>query len=226
MDIDPVLVGVNQTNLQNFSSTPFFAVEQSVEFLKATQDLIHPELEIRRSGFDMLTASGAATNSPLLAYLLVSRLAEPDGSLRARIVRELSSLLDLPFNGNRAVNEVIYFLKSNLAQLRHNQIIALLDLVKFDEENYPYVSKVISQCSHAGDHLSEILADRQAELSTRQVATRLIGDIGYLSALSTLERLETRIESRLNATSAVADRPSADTALLPSIRDALFKLKN
>jgi len=226
MDIDPVLVGVNQSSLQNYPDTPFLAFEQGLDFWKAAQDLIHPELEVRRQGLNQLTALGAASHSPLLAYILVSRLAEPDLALRACIVRELSSLLNLPFNGNQAVNEVLYFLKTNLSQLRHNQIMSLLYLVEADPQTYPDVTKIISQCSYAGDHLSEILADRHVELPVRQVAARLVGDIGYLSAVSTLERLETRLQSRLNPSKMLMDRPNGDTALLPSIKEALNKLKN
>lgn len=226
MDIDPVLVGVNQSNLQNYPDTTFLAFEQGFEFWKAAQDLIHPDLDVRRQGFDQLTALGAASHSPLLAYLLVSRLAEPDLSLRASIVRELASLLNLPFNGNKSVNEVLYFLKSNLSQLRHNQIMSLLYLVEAEPQTYPDVTKIISQCSHAGDQLSQILADRHVELPVRQVATRMVGDIGYLSAVSTLERLETRLESRLTPSKMLINRPNGDTALLPSIKEALNKLKN
>ena len=137
MDIDPLMMGVNHSDLQNFSATQFFALDQGVEFWKAAQDLIHPDVELRRSGLETLMAFGAASYSPLLAYLLVSRLAEPELQLRARIVKELSRLLDLPFNGNQAINEVLYFLKNNLSQMHRNQIVSLLNLVDAEEKTYP-----------------------------------------------------------------------------------------
>lgn len=226
MDIDPFLLGVNHSDLQNFSRTQFFALEQGVEFWKAAQDLIHPDVELRRSGLDYLMSLGAASHSPLLAYLLVSRLAEPDLHLRARVVRELSRLLDLPFNGNSAINEVLYFLKTNLSQMHRNQIVSLLRLVAAEADSYPDVRKIIGQCSHAGDHLAEIIADRHSGLEIRQIAARLVGDIGYLNAISTLERVSARLEAKRSSSALGYDRLNGDADLLPSLQDALLKLKN
>lgn len=225
MDSDPVLLGVNRSDLQNFPSTQFFAFEQGIEFWKAAQDLIHPDIEVRRSGFEQITALGAASQSPLLAYLLVSRLAEPDLPLRARIVQQISRLLNLPFNSKQAANEVLYFLKTNLSQLDRNQIVSLLDLAESDADTYSHVCKIISQCSHAGDHLTEIVADRQSPGPIRRLAVCLIGDIGYLCAISTLKRIKKRIESRCRSSVMGIARLNGDTALLPDIREALKKLK-
>ncbi len=226
MDIDPLIVGVNHSDLHNFSATQFFALEQGVEFWKAAQDLIHPDLELRRSGLETLMDFGAASHSPLLAYLLVSRLAEPDIQLRVRIVKELSRLLDLPFNGNQAINEVLYFLKSNLSQMHRNQIVSLLNLVEAEEDTYSHVCKIIGQCSYAGEHLADIIADRQSGLAMRQIATRLVGDIGYLCAISTLERISSRLEAKRNNSSLGLDRLNGESALLPIVQEALSQLRN
>lgn len=226
MDIDPLMMGVNHSDLQNFSATQFFALDQGVEFWKAAQDLIHPDVELRRSGLETLMAFGAASYSPLLAYLLVSRLAEPELQLRARIVKELSRLLDLPFNGNQAINEVIYFLKNNLSQMHRNQIVSLLNLADAEENTYQHVCKIIGQCSYAGDHLADIIADRGSGLAMRQIAARLVGDIGYLSALPTLERISSRLEAKRNNSSLGLDRLNGESALLPILQDALSQLKN
>jgi hypothetical protein len=236
MAIDPVHVGVNQSNLSNFSGTHFFASEQgfseqglsgqSVEFWRAAQDLIHPALEVRQSGFEQLTSLGMNSHSPLVAYLLVSRLAEPDLRLRALIVKELSNLLNLPFNGNQAINEVLYYLKTNLSQLSRNQIVSLLQLVEAYPQSYPHVMKIIGNCSQAGDHLADILTDRHAAVSMRQQVACLIGDIGYLCALPTLERLSARLETRRNNGVPGCDRMNGEYDLLPSLKEALNKLQN
>lgn len=226
MDDDPVLMGVSKQDLQNLLSSQIFAYEQDVDYWKAAQDLIHPEVEVRRSAVEQLALLGAASHSPLLVYLLASRLGEPDVSLRAAIVDQLSTLLDLPLNGRQSASEALYFLKTTLSQLRHNQIVSLLDLVDANPQEYSQVSKIIGQCSHAGDHLVEVIRDRQASLATRQLAARLIGDIGYLCAISSLERIEARLESRIQSVAMSADRLNADAALLPFVQDALLKLKS
>ncbi len=226
MDINPVLVGVNQSNLLGHPAAQYFALDLQADFWKAAQDLIHPELEVRWTGFEYLFHSGAASHSPLLAYLLVSRLAEPDLELRSQIVAELNKILALPFNGNPSINEVLYFLKTSLSQLRHNQIEALLKLVEEKPGTYPHVSRIISLCSYAGEHLIEFVGDRKASLEIRKTSARLIGDIGYLSSILAMERIKTRLETRINGSGSYTFLGNREADLLPTIEEALTKLRS
>ena len=80
--------------------------------------------------------------------------------------------------------------------------------------------------SDLGEHLADVLAGWQSDISIRQAAARLIGDIGYLSTLPMLERLKNRFEARQSSAALIGERHKCDTMLLPYIQEALEKLNS
>jgi hypothetical protein len=174
---------------------------------QSAEALTSPDVIARSEGLSLLVKSNAVRQSPLVAYLVATRLADPDIALRERIVQVLADALvisppvtpspDAEGEGDHPVpGEVQRNLINYLEGLRTRQIYAMLQVVEFDAASEPLVSSLLSYCSFAGDHLADILTDRDAPLSMRKQAAYYIGSIGYLDALPALNRLAARLESR------------------------------
>lgn len=207
------------------------STSSSFEFLPAIWEaaaaLISPELENRFLGLRRLEESGAMRRHPLVSYLLTTRIIEPDIELRTRVINALASVFS-DDEERRSSEEVRLHLINCLAGMRTRQIFALLQVADFDTSAEPVVAGLLSYCSFAGGHLTEILMDRQAPLNIRKRAAHFIGRIGFIDALPCLERLETRLESRLDGRKcATGDRfdEHEEVSLLPLIHDALGMLR-
>lgn len=226
MEINPI------TNLQSSDLLELKeAASSRLDFLpaiwEATAALISPELENRFSGLKRLEESGAIYSYPLVIYLLTTRIIEPDIELRTRVVKALASVFS--DGGERLPSEAVRrHLNSCLAGMHTREIFALLQVADFDPSAEPVIAAMLSYCSFAGGHLSQILLNRQAPLNIRKRATHFIGRIGFLDALPCLERLETRFESRLNGNKGTPNYQfdeNEEVSLLPLIRDALSLLR-
>lgn len=227
MDHHPIILGVNQSNILAFEAAQATGLNDLSEIWQAAQDLVHPDVSIRRAGFAALTQQKAARLSPLAAYLLTTRISEPDLSLRVQIVQEIASTFTADVDGVLPSEEVRSYLGSALAQMRKRQVYALLQAADFDPQCYSQVARVISKCCYAGNHLADILAERRFPPTLRRLAARLIGDVGYLEAKPALERYAARLGSRQNGNGYVDlnGQPLNDNSLLPEIEAALEKLR-
>jgi hypothetical protein len=90
------------------------------------------------------------------------------------------------------------------------------------------VAQLLNACPYAGNHLADILADRSKTLNIRKQAAHYIGRVGYLAAVPALERLQTRLESRLSGQQAMPFAPPMGTdevELLPFVRETLAVLR-
>ncbi len=200
------------------------AVELFPGVWTAAEALVAPDAPVRHAALDNLIDLGASRISPLIAYLLVTRLAEPDISLRKRIIKTLADVLTFDLEGNPAPDEVRQYLYTHLSQMRRRQIYAILQVAAEEIDLRPSVARLLSACSYAGDTLIDILGDRKAPLSVRQQAVYFIGEVGFLDAVSFLERLANRLDSRINGQKSMSFAPAlaaVDAALLPDIKDAL-----
>ncbi len=224
MDIDPVIVGVNQSNTIALQEAQTSGLEAYSEIWQSAQDLVHPDVRVRRAGFARLVDMQAARYYPLAAYLLTTRITEPDIQLRSSIVREIAAVFAPDLDGMLPPDEVRNFLVSALAQMRKRPIYALLQVSSADPQMYPQVVRLIGKCSFAGTQLADILADRQAPMGIRHLAVRLIGDIGYLSAKPLLERQAARLENRQNGQNGCIQ--PGEIGLIPAITEALNKLNH
>lgn len=225
MDDDPFTVNIQRTDLVGLGRSKSDKVEFLPDVWDAAEALTSPDLEIRSFGLKRLVESDAVRYYPLIAYLLYTRLNEPDIELRTRIVDALSSVFAL--NGSNAPQELSVYpgLTYYLSQMRTRQIYSLLQVVDFDRSAEAKVASLLEHCSYAGEHLAEILADRHTPLSIRKQAIRFIDLMGYLDALPTLERLETRLMQRRNGKEEYGEAIQDDEcSLLPLIRSALENL--
>ncbi|MDI6696716.1 MAG: hypothetical protein QME21_16835 [Anaerolineales bacterium] len=225
MDDDPFTVNIQQTDLIGLDRSKPGKVEFLPEVWDAAEALTSPDLEIRSFGLKRLVESDAVRYYPLIAYLLYTRLNEPDIELRTRIVDALSSVFAV--NGNSVSQELNVYpgLTYYLSQMRTRQIYSLLQVVDFDHSAEAKVASLLEHCSYAGEHLAEILADRHTPLSIRKQAIHFIDRMGYLDALPVLERLEARLTQRRNGREEYGESIQDDEcSLLPMIRSALENL--
>lgn len=227
MDADPLLPQVEQPVLFSWGETSFGALELYPEVWTAAEALASPDVTIRQLGVERLAKLGAARLSPLVTYLLATRLAEPDIGLRSRIIQTLSDVLENDVQGNPAPELVRQTLSAYLARFRTREIYALLQATIEQLPLEAAVARLLRACPHAGGHLADILSERRFPLPIRRQAARMLGRVGYVDAIPALTRVAARLETRLSGQQAMPFLSTSgldDTALLPDIREALAAL--
>jgi hypothetical protein len=195
--------------------------DQVLLIWRFTQALTSPELFERKDGFQRLIELNIINKSPLITYILATRINEVDITLRAYIVNVLANILEQNIRGDENIELTKLTLVDYLSQIGKREIHALIQLVEVDPFANENIVKIMCSSSCAGDYLNKIASDRQATLNIRQLAITLLGEIGYLDAIPDLERLENRIKSRDNPNSI----GSEEKQLLPQIADALALLR-
>ncbi len=200
-------------------------VEKMVVVWEAAEALTSPDLETRHKGLKDLLAQDAVRRHPLVAFVLTSRLLEPDIALRAHIVDALADVVTPDGHGDPLDAPAYRALTAQLREMRTRQIYALLQVVDFDKSSEPQVMGLLDHCSFAGGHLADILTSRSAPLALRKQAAYFIGRMGYLDALPTLERLAARLEARQNGRSELGNIDEEDAELLAVIRSSIELLR-
>jgi hypothetical protein len=194
----------------------------------AIENLVLPDAEIRHKALDRLLQLNAPRFSPIVAYILATRLTDPDIKFRARIVRTLSEILMPDDEGNPAPENVRNCLTLILSQSRTRQIFALLQVIVDNSSLESQAAHLINACPYGGTHLVDIMNNPKAPIEVRKQAVGMIGRVGFLDTLSSLERLESKLENRLNGQKTMPFAPTGgwdEVDLLPSIRTALNCLR-
>jgi hypothetical protein len=229
MDADSFHIHLDQPSLFEFDDASTSALELFPAVWSAGEAIISPDRQVRRQGLEQIAQSHAARYSPLIAYLLVTRLMEPDMDLRTQVVTTLADALRPDSQGRVAPEPVRMQLINDLARMRTRQIYALLQVADFDPQTVNSVAVLLNACSFAGNHLADILLDRKMSISIRLRAVELIGEVGYLDAIPVLERIRTRLEARLNGQQHMPFltlEEGDEVALLPSIQASLELLQS
>lgn len=195
----------------------------------AAEGLTSVDVKERKDSLQYITNSNVARISPLIGYLLTTRINDPDIQIRAQVVGVLGDVLSADVDGNPAPEEVRYHLISHLSQMRTRQIFALLQVLTYDGNLEPQIAKLLNACPYAGTHLTDIVSSRKNPINIRLKAVILIGRVGYVDAIPALERLLTRLESRLNGQQSLPFAPKTateETNLVPSIQATLILLRS
>jgi hypothetical protein len=228
MDVDPPLTNLTQQTLFYLNDTSYNTIELFPSVWTAAEALTSPELAVRQAGFERLEGLNAARFSPLVAYLLATRIKEPDIKLRVRVVRHLASVFSPDEKGQMAPDAVRQHLKAFLSQMRNRSLFSLLQVADFDPTTEPCVAALLKACPFAGNNLACILADRRLRMSIRKQAVIFIGKVGYLDAIPALERIASRLESRLNGQQAMPFAPTDgndEAELLAPVMTAITQLR-
>lgn len=194
----------------------------------AAESLCKPDLRERQKGLDRLLELNAPRFSPLVAYLLTTRLTDNELQFRVRVVRALGDLFFPDEAGNPTPMDVRQAITGLLSQMRTRQVYALLQALVEVPELTDHVARLLDACPYAGNHLADIVGDRTIEHAIREQAALAIGRVGFLDVLPVLERLETRLESRINGQRSMPFMPptsESEAELLPALQRAIAALR-
>jgi hypothetical protein len=227
MDVEQEALLVSQLPLFDFGEVTTGLVELFPTVWGAAESLSGIEGRQRQQALELLVKCGATRLSPLVNYVIYTRITDPDMDIRARVVQALADVLTPDERGKQAPELVRQHLMAQLGRMRTREIYALLQLLAYNPEMASRVSKLMCCCPYAGHHLADLAASRKAPLEIRRCAIRLAGDVGYCDVIPTLERMLARLESRVNGQQAMAFAPpvgTEDADLLPDVKDTLAKL--
>ena len=220
---------LEQQTLFSLGDTSSGILELFPEMWGAMEAVTSPDSGVRRAGLETLLESGAPRLSPLVTYLLATRLTDPDIELRGRIIQILGESLTNDPQGNPAPVMVRRSLVGTLARTRTREIYAILEASVQNPLVEPNAARLLNANPYAGNHMADILAARKAPLTIRREAVRLISLVGYVDTIPALERIAFRLESHVNGQQSMPFLPLSgldDTDLLPEIRAALALLRS
>jgi hypothetical protein len=193
----------------------------------AAEDLSNPSAAIRIRGLESMEHSSAARVSPLVVYLIATRLIDPDVEIRAKVVFILGGVLNPDENGNSATSAVLSHLFYYLSNMRTRQVYSILQVLFSHPELTAQVTRILGACPFAGNHLLELSNSRKVPLDLRRRAIWLIGQVGFLDAIPALERMQLRMEARRNGQQSMPFAPPIgvdDSDLLPEVKSTLVLL--
>jgi HEAT repeat protein len=212
-----------------------FLLEESIGTIElfpavwgALEDLTKDNVNTRSAALEELNELNAARFSPVVSYLLVTRIAEPNIDLRRRIIDTLGEVLLPDSNGYPAPEDVRSSLHHYLSGFRTRQIYALLEACAEYSSSEDHVGRLLNACRFAGNHLIDILNDPKTPLEVRRQAAVMIGKVGYLYTVPALEKLARRLEARIAGQTAMnfaTKKNSSESDLLPTVEEALRDLK-
>ena len=229
MDLDTLYLTPLQPSFFEVVETSAGLVELFPAVWSAAEALTSPEVRTRNAAFNRLVELGAPRISPLIGYLLATRIVEPDLTLRCRIIHTLGELLLLDEHGRQAPDAVRRHMTVYLAQMHTRPIYCLLQAAAADSSLDTPITHLLNTCPQAGSYLAEIFSDRDAPLPIRRQAIHSVGQVGFLDAIPALERLAARLEARRNGQQSMPFAPpdpqQDEGELLPEIQKTLGLLR-
>lgn len=214
--LQPALFETNQVSSGNLELLP--------KLWYAAEALTSRDEQKRKEALSVIIDQNAARFSPLISYLLFTRLKDPNPEVQKIIVEILSDVIIPDDKGLPAPDYVRSSLFSHLSTIDSTSILSLLELVSTFPEEGTKVGTLIKACSNSGKYLADIILDRTQPIQTREIAANFIGEIGYLEAIPALERLVSRLETKFNGQQYMpfsTDDPNNEIILIPTLRQAL-----
>jgi len=220
-------INFSQPMLFDFADTATGALEFFPEIWNATEKLTSPDFLDRRDALDRLIVLDAPRLSPLVAYVVATRIFDSNLELRYKVVDVLGKILSPRETGKLAPPAVRLHLKEFCLQMGDQGFFQLLEVAEAYPETESKVAALLNLCSQSGEALVKIMNDRKVSLELRRQAIILIGRVGFLDAIPALEKFEARLEARINGQKSMPFAPpsSGENSLLPVIQATLVLLK-
>lgn len=219
---------LSQPALFDSTDTATGALEFFPEVWTATEKLTSPDLMVRRDALDRLIVLDAPRLSPLVAYLVATRIFDPDLELRFKVVDVLGKILSPRETGKLAPPAVRVHLKEYCVEMGSRGFENLLEVADVYPESELKVAAILNLCSQSGETLAAIMSDRNFPIEIRRQAIIFIGRVGFLEAIPALEKFEGRLESRINGQKSMPFAPPSkmdEYSLLPVVQTTLTLLK-
>ena len=193
---------------------------------ETAEGLISPDPFLRESALDQFKEIDGLYRSPLIAYLLVSRISEPDLEIRFHLIQLLGSLVDYDSPGQHLTDQALSIAKDALDQMKKNQLIMLLEVSDSYLAAESAIKSILRLSSYAGVILSGIVNDLKLPVSIRQQAVYYCGEGGYIISRPTLQNLIQRVEKTRNRPGGGSERKKnrEDEILYPYVVSAMEKL--
>ena len=221
-------INLTQPALFDFSDSTKGALELFPEVWNAAEKLTSPNLLERRDAIDHLIVLDAPRLSPLVAYIVATRIFDTDLELRYKAVGVLGKILSPRETGKLVPPAVRLHLKAFCSQMENQGFLNLLEVANAYPEAESKVAALLNLCSQSGEILVSIMGARKVPFELRRQAIIFIGRVGFLDAIPALERYESRLESRMNGQKSMPFAPpstSEEKTLLPVIQTTLTLLK-
>lgn len=193
----------------------------------ATEALAAPDSVTRHHGIDALVELGVQRTSPLVAYMIATRLNDPDIYIRRRVVYILADLILKDPVVSPTPDSVRKTIMNYLHNMGEKTIYGLLEVTLMDSHVEKSIYHLFNACPQAGMYLGEILSHYKNPLPIRQRAIYFVGLVGFTEALPALERLLNRLTARTNeqyAMSFASPSVRSDDDITPSLRIAIQQL--
>jgi len=221
-------INFSQPMLFDFAETASGALEFFPEVWGAAEKLTSPDVLERRDALDRLIVLDAPRLSPLVAYLVANRIFDSDLELRYKAIDVLGKILNPRETGKLSPPAIRSHLKEFCSQMGDQGFIKLLEVAEAYPEAESNVASLFNLCSQSGETLVKILSDRRLLFELRRQAIIFIGRVGFLEAIPSLEKFESRLESRVNGQKSMPFAPpstSDENSLLPVVQATLALLK-
>lgn len=200
------------------------------EIWKAAERLTSPQDRLREKGLNELNAVDGFRRSPLLAYLLATRLTDPNLEIRFQVIKALGDILGMGDRENSTPDLIRHHLQGYLSQMRRRQIYAILQVAERYSASEEDIVAILNMCSFAGKTLSGILTDRKVPVPIRKNAIYYCGRVGYVDSRPALERLIGRLQAQNERQTHMdfvsSSRNAEEQKLILYARAALEKLKH
>ena len=222
---------IHRTQLELFDLTATVedVAELFPEIWQALESVVSPEVETRYRGLEIIRKRNAERLSPLVAYVLATRLDDEDIDFRLKVVQAVGGLFTSDVPGVLTSAEVIRIVKYFLGKMRQRNIFALLQVAEYQPSSREEVAKLLKACSYSGKIMADIFTDHKLPLEIRSQAINYVGYLGFMETIPRLERLREKLESRMNGQRSmpfVLKSGSEEINLLPNIRNSLVLLKS
>jgi hypothetical protein len=198
------------------------------ELWDALEHLTAPRVSERRAGLTILDELDAPKQSPLVAYLLATRLTDPDVRFRAEVIKTLSEIINPGDNGLPPF-DVRRHLKGYHAVIGRGTVLATLEAAEVDPASVSHIADLFKLWPHTGAILADIATKRTISVSIRRQAIHFIGNVGFVETIPQLERLADRLESRANGQKRMTFAPQSEDgdecSLLSNVQATLTLLK-
>jgi hypothetical protein len=193
----------------------------------ATECLTSPEKVTRQHGIDSILELGAQKISPLVAFMIATRLEDTDIYIRRRIIYILADLI-LWEPGVKETADTIRLTVSNyLHNMGEETVYDLLEVAVMDSAVEEPICHILNTCPYAGRYLGNILTEWKNPLPIRQKAIYFVGMVGYMEALPVLERLLDRLKARQKGQFSMSFAPSITSSeedIMPYLHVAINRM--
>ncbi len=167
---------------------------------EAVEGLTTPDPDVRDQALEALINIEGYNKSPLVAYLLATRISDPNIEVRFHIIQCLGRLLDFDTEGLHFSDQALIHFQEFITHLNKDQLIRLLEVANQYLSAEKALVNILKLSSYAGTGLSGIVNDRKLPFSIRQQAVYYCGEMGYLETKIMLQNLIDRAEKNRTKT--------------------------